>query len=205
MGGCENTYTSIITTRINISSGRSFSESDRHESDFRLAKNKLQLIPTDDRHGPSFEEFVQFIRQFEYLDNSLVAPRYGYGTLRLTRLNKMAPFLMGKLTYFHVHPQWTEYLGGFVPPVLALFAAISTVLGSMQVGLEAQDLDGGIVWPHFAVTCAWVSVCFLVLVVVLSLSFVVFFVSMMLKEIIYARSCLRANKNKTLKDSQAVI
>jgi hypothetical protein len=96
----------------------------RHEVDFPRANNPdLQLILLVDDQVLTFDSFVRFISQFQMLDNSQVSPRFSYGTLQLTRLNNMAPFCMGKLTYFHIQSQWTDYLGTFITPVVTLFGS----------------------------------------------------------------------------------
>ncbi|KAK4182711.1 hypothetical protein QBC35DRAFT_546277 [Podospora australis] len=108
------------------------------ESDFRKAiQPELELIPMIDGAAPTFESFVRFISQFKGLDNSAVAKRYSYGMLRLTRLNYLAFFTMGRLTYFHIQPQWIDYIDGIIAPAVTIFAVLSTILNSMQVGLVA--------------------------------------------------------------------
>ncbi|KAF7512341.1 hypothetical protein GJ744_001909 [Endocarpon pusillum] len=180
----------------------------RNESDFNLAiSDSMALIPRglDQAQKLTFETFVPFVAQFENLKNCEVAPRYSYGMLRLTRINHMAFFFMGKLTYFHIQPQWVDYLGNFISPILTTFAVMSTILGSMQVGLASQSLDGGMVWPQFVAVCEWTAVAVLILVAAIFIALLGFFLSMMLKELVFARSFIRAKRLSVVKESQAVV
>lgn len=70
----------------------------------------------------------------------------------------MAFFLMGKLTYFHIQPQWTDYLVNFISPVITTFAVVSTDLASMQVGLASANLNDGMASPQFMAVCGWTAV-----------------------------------------------
>ena len=172
---------------------------------FRQAVNsKLYLIPTVDDQPMTFSSFFRFISQFEKLSNSQVAQRYSYGMLRLTRLNYMTPFLMGKLTYFHVQPQCTDYLSRFNPSVVTFFAVISTILNSIQVELAVQGLylDDGVEWPRFAHGCQWVAVCVIALVAFFMVSILLFIIVMLLKELVFAITFMREKRRLQSKELQ---
>ncbi|KAF2095015.1 hypothetical protein NA57DRAFT_10447, partial [Rhizodiscina lignyota] len=112
----------------------------RHESDFRLAQTAL-LIP----QHVSYTTFQHFIQPFRELPDTTVSPRYQYGHIRLTRLNLavrlLRPVSTGKRfpwPYHRMHWHSDQYLAQFAAPLLFLFACLTLVLSSMQVGLAAQ-------------------------------------------------------------------
>lgn len=180
----------------------------QHESDFKRATGpEMELIPRIDGATPTFESFVRFISQFKGLDNSAVARRYSYGMLRLTRLNYLAFFTMGRLTYFHIRPQWADYLGGIIAPAITIFAIVSTVLNSMQVGLAVEGLhtSANQALPPFAMICRVVSLGTVLLVTIFIALILFFFVAMILKEMAFGRSVLRAKKQQKTKAYDAVV
>ena len=149
----------------------------KYEIDFRKAQSdELGLIPTHDgENAITYERFAQFIAPFAELDDDRVRPRYQYGEMRLTRLNWFARFLMGRLTYHHIHAQWHEYLGRFLAPFLAVFLLLSTALTAMQVELAVQSIpQGSGSWYAFSRVSRWVSVLVLILVLVLGEALIVF-------------------------------
>jgi hypothetical protein len=104
----------------------------KFEIDFRKAQStELGLIPTGDKDPITYERFAAFISPFAELDDDRVGPRYHYGEMRLTRLNWFARFLLGRLTYHHIHAQWNDYLGRFLAPFLTVFILLSTALSAM--------------------------------------------------------------------------
>jgi hypothetical protein len=127
--------------------------------------------------------------------------------LRLTRLNYLAPVFMGKLTYFHIQPQWTDYLSGFIPTVISFFAVISTILNSMQVELAAQGLypRDRVEWPQFVSGCRGVALFVIALVTFFMASIVSFVIAMLLKELFFAVSFIRAKRGLRNKELQAVV
>ncbi len=179
----------------------------QYESDYRRAIHaEMELIPRIDGTPPTFESFVRFISQFKGLDNSAVAERYSYGMLRLTRLNKLAFFTMGRLTYFHIRPQWADYLGVLIAPAITVFAVVSTMLNSMQVGLAVDSLgtDPREV-PPFAMICRVVALSTLLLVTIFLVAVVLFSVAMIVKELAFGRSLLLAKKKSKTKAYHAVV
>ena len=135
---------------------RSYSYLIRYECDFRLAtssEHQLALLPKDDRSDQlTFERFAKFIAAFHKLSDESVSPRYCYGELRLSRLNRCARIFLGKLTFHHSDAQWGAYLGRFLAPLLSLFAVLSVALGAMQVELGVQGSlhDSLPKWTYFA-------------------------------------------------------
>ncbi|KAH6705266.1 hypothetical protein BKA61DRAFT_617248 [Leptodontidium sp. MPI-SDFR-AT-0119] len=124
----------------------------KYEIDFRKAQStELGLIPTDDGENPiTYERFAQFIAPFAELGDDRVRPRYQYGEMRLTRLNWFARFLLGRLTYHHIYPQWNQYLGRFLARFLTVFLLLSTALNAMQVELAVQSAPRGLgSWDAF--------------------------------------------------------
>jgi hypothetical protein len=171
----------------------------KYEIDFRKAQDEeLGLIPTNDGQNPiTYERFAQFIAPFADLDDDKVSPRYHYGEMRLTRLNWFARFLLGRLTYHHIHAQWNEYLSRFLAPFLTVFVLLSTVLSAMQVGLAVQSIpQGSGSWVAFSQVCRWVSVAVLILVVVVSALVVFLILFMFIHDQIFAWNVLRQKRSK---------
>ena len=113
----------------------------------------MALLPKDDRSDQlTFERFAKFIAAFHKLSDESVSPRYCYGELRLSRLNRCARIFLGKLTFHHSDAQWGAYLGRFLAPLLSLFAVLSVALGAMQVELGVQGSlhDSLPNWTYFA-------------------------------------------------------
>lgn len=177
---------------------RTYSYLIRYEVDFRKAvEPELQLIPHGDgKSAITFEKFVEFIAPFVTLDDDSVSPRYQYGELRLTRLNKLAMVFMGKLTYHHIHAQWSSYIGSLLAPSIVILAPVSVVLSAMQVVLATRDANqdsGG--WLAYSQMSRWISVIvtFLVFVLLfLTLSVILF---MLFHDVWFARMVLRAKRN----------
>lgn len=109
-----------------------------HESDFLIAKEK-HLIPQEVK-WPGWRTFVeQLDTEHIYMR---IDPRFIYGELRLSRLNKIyilsqRPFLRGYVSH------WNQY-GSFFRDNFAWLASaivyIAIVLTAMQVGLATHSL-----------------------------------------------------------------
>jgi hypothetical protein len=174
----------------------------KYEIDFRKAQStELGLIPTNDgENSITYERFAQFIAPFAELDDDRVRPRYQYGEMRLTRLNWFARFLLGRLTYHHIHAQWNEYLGRFLAPFLTVFLLLSTALTAMQVELAVQSPpQGSGSWDAFFQVCRWVSVLVLILVAVVSTLLIFLILFMLIHDQIFAQKVLRHKKYKQKK------
>lgn len=181
---------------------RTYSFLIKYEIDFHRAQStELRLIPTGDESNPiTYERFAQFIAPFTELDDDSVRPRYHYGELRLSRLNWFARFLLGRLTYHHIHAQWNEYFGRFLAPFLTLFLLLSTALTAMQVELAVQSFprsSGN--WDAFSQVCRWVSVLVLILVVVIFAVSIFLVLFMFIHDQIFAQKVLRQKRSEKKK------
>ncbi|KAF3026353.1 hypothetical protein E8E14_006487 [Neopestalotiopsis sp. 37M] len=181
----------------------------RYEIDFRRAIHpEINLIPFQDlenSHEPiDFDMFVAFISQFAVLLNQQVSPRYSYGSIRLSRLNYMA-FLIGKLTYFHVHTQWRDYFTHLLAPIVATFAMISVLLNSMQVGLSTQSLHEGAASVPFVAASWWFSVFVLIATTAVLFAVVCLFIAIIVKDQYFAWAVLRATKTGKKVDRHAAV
>ncbi|KFY80619.1 hypothetical protein V499_00550 [Pseudogymnoascus sp. VKM F-103] len=178
---------------------RTYSYLIKYEIDFRKAQStELGLIPTNDGTNPiTYERFAQFIAPFAEIDDDNVTPRYQYGEIRLSRLNWFARFLLGMLTYHHIHAQWNEYLGRVLAPFLALFLLLSTALTAMQVELAVQSAPGvSGNWGAYTQMCRWVSVLVLILIVVVSALLIFFVLFMFIHDQVFAQKVLRQKRSK---------
>ena len=169
----------------------------QYEIDFRKAISpELQLIPQLDGQDPiTYETFVEFVEQFQCLEDNDVAPRYSYGAMRLTRLNHLSRIFLRKLTYFHLHPEWSDYVGTLVAPIVTLFVLLSTTLNSMQVVLAAQGSNGDAIWPGFLLVSKWFSVIVMFLVAIILVGLATLVVFMFLKDQYFAWSIKRELKS----------
>lgn len=110
-----------------------------YESDFHIAK-ETHLIPKE-IHWTAWRMAVG-----ELLDLSpiyaLIHPRFHYGELRLSRLNKVCFFWKTPLQGYM--PRWTQYGSFFKDNFAGLassFIYIAVVLAAMQVGLATEALQ----------------------------------------------------------------
>jgi hypothetical protein len=143
---------------------RSYAYLIHHESDFRLAQSAL-LIP----QHIDYTAFQHFIQPFRHLSDAVVSPRYHYGHIRLTRLNLavriLRPRSLGRRSYHPRHWHTAQYLARLAAPVLFLFACVTLILSSMQVGLAAQPagisgigMDVEDAWQPFSQISVWFAV-----------------------------------------------
>ena len=141
----------------------------QHESDFRIAK-RAHLLP----EHVSFTAFQYFIQPFRTLPDAAVSPRYQYGHIRLTRLNLavriMRPASLGKIFpwyYDRMHWHSGQYIARFAAPLLFLFACLTLILSSLQVGLAAQPDSSN--WAAFAPSSLWFSIAVIVAILCMGL------------------------------------
>ncbi|KAI0478458.1 hypothetical protein GGR56DRAFT_630399 [Xylariaceae sp. FL0804] len=165
-----------------------------YECDFQRATSpELRLIPPDDGYTPiTFERFAELISHVARIPDDETSPRYGYGELRLTRLNKLAKVFLGKMTFHHVEPQLGSFIGSYLAPFLTFFAVVSVALSAMQVQLATQtgnDGDGS--WTAFTMTSRWFSISALLLIVILVGSVLGLFFFVLLHECLFARRLIR--------------
>lgn len=160
---------SSIACRSALGLLRSYGHLIKHESDFNIAQER-NFVP---RHV-TYTQFQHFIEPFRNLPDSFVSPRYQYGHIRMTRL-KIAvricrPKALGRIlpwSYYKLTYHSGQYLAKFVPPLLFLFACLTLLLSSMQVGLAARPSEHE---PRlFADVSLWFSVSIIVGIAVLGL------------------------------------
>jgi hypothetical protein len=112
-----------------------------HESDFRIAQEK-GLLPSAVTWETWKELCAQFLQNHCY---ACINPRYWYGELRLSRLNKIYRFKMGALLreYSKVaaHAFYFDILRDNFAALAALLAYVVIVLTAMQVGPETDELQ----------------------------------------------------------------
>jgi hypothetical protein len=111
----------------------------RYESDLRIAREK-GLVP-DFIHWATWTEFMsEFLEHIDLQSLGGVSPRYQYGELRLSRLNKI---------YWITRFSWRDFVRGYITTstwyrdffarnfacLLAVFAVMSLVLSAMQAVL----------------------------------------------------------------------
>jgi hypothetical protein len=143
----------------------------RHESDFRIAKQSY-LLPDD----TTYTNFQKFIEPFRHIPDIAASQRYHYGQLRLTRLNWAVRIFRPRSTrrnsflyYQNIYVQTGQQLERFATPLLFLFASLTLILSSMQVGLAAQYQQ-----PSMAFSQASWGFSIAVIVFILLLSLVAF-------------------------------
>jgi len=144
---------------------RSYYHLIKHESDFRVAV-RVGLLPTN----ISYTQFQYFIAPFGTVSDDAVSPRYAYGHIRLTRLNIavriLRPAGLNKRfpwTYDRMHQHVGQFASQFAAPLLFLFASLTLILSSLQVGLAAKpDKD---YWEAFVGVSLWFSIVIIFLII----------------------------------------
>ncbi|KAG4269290.1 hypothetical protein FPRO04_12067 [Fusarium proliferatum] len=108
----------------------------QYESDFFIAKEK-HLIP----ENLTWESWIELVNQLlKHEADNRVNPRYKYGELRLSRLNKilwMHGYFRG---YSFRYQTYGELLTANLAPIAAATVYIALVLTAMQVGLATPQL-----------------------------------------------------------------
>lgn len=157
----------------------------RYQSDFRIAKDEgLCLVPS----GITWTQFCDFSSEFDKIEDDEVSTRYTYGEIRLTRLNFYAKILLRKSHFQRVEYQYAPYFARFFGPILFVFAFMSVVMSSIQVGAAIEQVSavsqGGMaqIWH----VCRWLSVATLVSSGLLILALGYLLVYKIAKEWIYA-------------------
>lgn len=169
----------------------------RHPSDFNIAQS-MNLIP----QNISYFEFRAFIGPFHSLPNAAVAQRYYFGQMRLTRLNwavrllqprtvRTGGWLANRLYYQELSTQSSDYILGFVAPLLFIFGLLSVMLSAMQVMLTAFEMPishNMIVQVSSGFSIAIIIFCIMVVGVIM-----VVFLVLLAGQYLYA---LRISKNR---------
>lgn len=107
------------------------------ESDFYIAKDK-HLLPQD-ASWQGWRTFVEQLRTESIYQR--INPRFIYGELRLSRLNKIyrfqRPFLRGYMSHYR---QYGTFFQENFRSLASATVYIAIVLGAMQVGLATKSL-----------------------------------------------------------------
>ena len=114
---------------------RSYALLIRHSSDLDLAID-YRLLPPE----TSFLSFRLFASRFLSITDSEVSPRYGYGELRLTRLNFWSKVFLSRWNYMTVQRQYSQYFQRFYGPLLFTFGFFSVVLSALQVEMAVESV-----------------------------------------------------------------
>jgi hypothetical protein len=154
----------------------------QHESDFRIAQqDDLRLISQD----VQWADYCQFISEFDHINDHDVSARYCYGELRLSRLNLYAPLLLRKFNFEQMHSQYSEYFARLYGPVIFIFAIMSTLLNSMQVGLAVEQVSSKH-WVSLWAVSRWFSVISMSGTAIVLACFTILWIWMVLDEWIFA-------------------
>lgn len=148
----------------------------RHESDFRIAQEE-HLIPAD----VDFASFVAFTSAFRDVPDTAVSRRYGYGQLRLTRLNLWAKLALGQWVFYKVSWQYSQIFARYYAPLLFIFGTLSVILSAMQVGSQARPE-----WTAFLGVSAWFAVTSLVVAGGIAVFLIAVLLMLLLQELVFA-------------------
>lgn len=163
----------------------------RYETDLLIAqKSDLRLVP-DNVDWPSFSRFIS---QIEHVSDVAVSGRYQYGEIRLSRLNFYAPFLLNKFYYEQIHGQYSDFFGRLFGPVLFIFAIVSTILNSLQVGV-AVDQVSDLHWRFWWSISRWFSVISLLGASAIACGIMLLWTWIFVDEWIFAVRCRRRRKD----------
>ncbi|KAL9131187.1 MAG: hypothetical protein Q9175_006831 [Cornicularia normoerica] len=176
----------------------------RHKSDFLLATNdEHRLLPKNISHS----DFIKFITTFDGIRDEEVSPRYRFGDLRLGRLKFWSKIFLRRFTYRKVHQQYGAYFAQFYGPLLFIFAVFSLSLSAMQLGLATQRPNSfGPSWKSFTRVSEGFAVLTLVCVALITLILLLLFVSLALRETIFAlKELYRKKTSKTQRDVEQVV
>ncbi|KAI9782853.1 MAG: hypothetical protein M1816_001673 [Peltula sp. TS41687] len=154
----------------------------RHKSDFNIARQEqLGLIPPE----TEYEQFCNFISQFENIRDCDVSARYSYGELRLTRLNFYVKIFLRKFQFEDLHGQYAAYFSRFYGPLLFAFGILSIILSAMQVEMTVEQVTRG-TWSSFWYASRWFSVICIVWIACLSLGLALLFAFKFVDEWVFA-------------------
>ena len=160
---------------------RSYAFLIRHSSDLDIAIQHRLLPPET-----TFLSFCLFKSQLLGIPDSEVSPRYGYGQLRLTRLNFWSKIFLGRWDYETVHHQYAQYFQRFYGPLLFTFGFFSVVLSALQVEMAVESIWQSHQWRAFWVFSRVFSIISLALVSVPALGLLLLFVGKNVMELRYA-------------------
>jgi hypothetical protein len=178
---------------------RSYAYLIRHPSDFRIAVD-CALVP----QHVDYATFSRFILCFRDLSDNMVAPRYEYGQLRLTRLNWAVRILRpksakGAWNYQEVYWQTGQYVSSFVGPLMFVFGSLGVMLSAMQVLVSIPD--PGIVtdergWSAFRLVSWGTAAVVTVLVLCIWLALLRGVFCLLLAQLVFSIRQLKRRKHK---------
>jgi hypothetical protein len=139
------------------------------------------------------------MKSFKDLPDEQASPRFGFGELRLSRLNLWSVILLRQMHYFNIFRQYDSYFSRFFQPLLFGFAVFSLLLSSMQVALaaDAQAFTQEVRWVAFVQVCRWTSIAIVVLLVFILFWLFASFLLKLLKELAYALRTLFKKQRAT--------
>ncbi|GIJ91396.1 hypothetical protein Asppvi_010361 [Aspergillus pseudoviridinutans] len=113
-----------------------------HESDFYIAKDKHLLPPDEEFSWQGWRTLVEQLRTDSIYHR--INPRFIYGELRLSRLNKIyrlsqRPFLRSYMSHWH---QYGTFFQENFQWLASGIVYIAIILSPMQVGLATKALSG---------------------------------------------------------------
>lgn len=140
---CNSTHDRASASDRSVAIGflRSYAFLVPNRLDFALAR-EMHLIPAE----IDWIEWSKFISHFRHIQDNLVAKRYHYGQLRLSRLHWVVRIScpeQASTRWFYAIPYWsiTEFVAQATLPLLFVFASVSVCLSSMQVALSVPVDD----------------------------------------------------------------
>ncbi|KAI1660709.1 hypothetical protein F4813DRAFT_261701 [Daldinia decipiens] len=164
---------------------RSYSYLIQRRSDFNLAMNEdHRLLPKNIKYS----SFSRLITSVQSIGDDMVSPRYHYGELRLSRLNFWIKIFFFRFTYHKAEGQYGPYFARFYGPILFLFGLFSVLLSAMQVVLAAMPPteNSSASWLNFPLVSRGFSIFTLLVVAVITCYFLLAFVGLASREIIFA-------------------
>ena len=167
---------------------RSYALLIRHSSDLDLAIHHRLLPPET-----SFLSFCLYASRFLSITDSEVSPRYGYGELRLTRLNFWSKVFLGRWNYMTVQRQYSQYFRRFYGPLLFTFGFFSVVLSALQVEMAVESVWGSNQWTGFWTFSRAFSIVSLGFVGLPALALALLFMGKVLMELLYALTHRKRN------------
>ena len=180
---------------------RSYAYLIKHKSDFRIAKSindpSLRLISKKIK----YEDFCRFIESFAHISDSETGPRWQFGELRLSRLNKWSIVLLGQRSFMHISRQYADVVARYYGPLAFLFAFLSVSLSAMQVSvgvLASKPMPAA----SAMINASWGFSAFTLILVAVSVLLILLNITVLgTSEVIFAakeRIALRRGKKKTV-------
>jgi len=113
---------------------KSYSRLINYPSDFKIAKD-LGLIPYE---SLQFKDWFDFLHDKTIYKPQFINMRYGYGELRLDRLNWIYRIFKFQYVYLSLDTSYDQYFSRWWPFILFIVAWVSIALTALQVLLAAR-------------------------------------------------------------------